>query len=97
MKNGNVFVKREAQEWADELTGLLAQSTVKGFTEPIKVSIAGVFRNTRETPDLHGMKLLYDTIQRYTGLNDRYYKTETEIPVIDKTVKPELTITITEV
>jgi hypothetical protein len=97
MKSGNVYVKKDAQAWADKLTMLLIQNGVKYLREPIKVKIEGIFRNFRETPDIHNFKLLYDTIQRYTGFNDKYFKTETEIPIINKTDKPHLKITISEV
>ena len=96
-RTGNLYVKKEAQEWADELTALLIQSPARYLKAPIKVNISGVFKNARQTPDIHNLlKLICDTIQRYTGINDREYKTETEIPVIDKFQQPHLVITIEE-
>jgi hypothetical protein len=63
---------------------------------PLKIHISGVFKNKRSVPDLHNLKCLYDAIQTATGINDRFYYTETEPGVIDKIQEPHILIRIEE-
>ena len=96
-RNGvHTYVKSEARDWQNELIYRINAYRID-WKGPLKVHVSGVFKNNREVCDLHNLKILFDSIQIATGVNDRYFQTETEIPVIDKTQKPHFKIEIQEI
>jgi Endodeoxyribonuclease RusA len=97
-RNGKqTFMKPEARDWQNDLIFLLSRCDIKDWQLPIKVKISGVFKNQRESCDLQNLKIVYDSIQKVIGIDDRNFHTETEPPVIDKTQEPHLMIIITEI
>ena len=93
------YKKPEVVNWMYTLGWIIKSKNAKieDWKQPITVNVRGVFKNHRQTPDTHNLlKIICDSIEAVTGLNDKYYRTETEAPVIDKTKEPTLTITITE-
>ena len=91
------FTKPEAKAWMDELGWKIKQYHIEDWKQPIRVTIAGVFKNLRSTPDLHNLlKITCDAIEETTGINDRYMETATKEPLIGAE-EPELYITIEEV
>ncbi len=97
-RNGkNTYMKPEARDWQNDLIFLLSKCEVKDWKLPLKVKISGVFKNLRESPDTQNMKIVYDSIKKVIGIDDKFYHTETEPPVINKSVSPYLLITISEI
>jgi len=96
-RNGNhTYVKSEARDWQNELIYRINILNIN-WRLPLKVYVTGVFKNNRSICDLHNFKCLYDAIQTATGLNDKSFHTETIPGVIDKTQRPHILITITEI
>jgi hypothetical protein len=97
-RNGkSSYVKPEAREWQNDLIQLIKNCKVQDWTLPLKITVSGVFKNDRERCDLHNLKILYDSIQKATGLNDKDYHTETIPGVIDKEQSPHLDIKLEEI
>lgn len=96
-RNGNrTYVKPEAREWQSDFIATIKRCGITGWKLPLKIILTGYFKNNRETPDLHNMKILFDSIQEATGLNDRYFQIETK-PSSDHVKEPYLLIEIWEV
>lgn len=96
-RNGNrTYVKPEAREWQSDLIATIKRCGITDWKLPLKIILTGYFKNNRETPDLHNMKILFDSIQEATGLNDRYFQIETR-PSSDHVKEPYLLIEIWEV
>jgi hypothetical protein len=97
-RNGkHSYMKAEALEWQNDLIVRVKSCGVHDWQLPLKIRIEGTFKNLRQMPDLHNLKLLFDGIQKAIGLNDKHFYTETIPGVIDKTVKPIILITIEEI
>ena len=97
-RNGkHSYMKAEAVEWQNDLIALVQNCGVKDWQLPLKVRVEAVFKNQRESCDVHNFKCLFDGIQKATGLNDRNYHVETVPGVIDKKVEPHILITISEI
>lgn len=97
-RNGKAsYIKPGAKEWAQDLIFLINRCGIKDWKLPLKITVSGVFKNDRERCDLHNLKILYDSIQKATGLNDKDYHTETIPGTIDKTVEPFILIKIEEI
>ena len=97
-RNGKAhYVKAEAADWQNDLIWEIKRCGIQDWREPLHVKLSGVFKNKRECPDLINMKLLFDGIQKATGLNDKFYSTETNAPVINNSVEPYILIEIREV
>ena len=91
------YTKTEVKEWMNELGWLVKTAHLEDWEMPLTVRCEGVFKDERSTPDLHNlMKVILDSIEEVTGINDRYFRTETGDAVIDSTKKPTLFITISE-
>jgi hypothetical protein len=93
----NRHMKPEAKAWSDELIWTIRRCGVENWKAPLKVTISGVFKNKQRCPDLQNMKLVYDSIQTVTGLNDKFFATETIPPVINPEETPHLNIKIEEI
>jgi len=90
------YTKPEAKAWMDELGWRIKEYHIEDWKQPIKVSVSGVFRDKRSTPDLHNLlKIICDSIEETTGINDRYMQTATTDPLIG-TEEPVIIITIQE-
>ena len=95
---GGIYTKPEAKAFMDELGWLLKTSHIEGWNLPISVTCSGKFKDKRSQPDLHNLlKVICDSIEDVTGINDKYYHTSTGESIIDKTKEPTLFITIEEV
>ncbi len=95
-KHQGKYTKLEAKEWSNDLVHEIKSCKIDDWHQPLMVKIAGFYKNARETPDTHNLiKIICDAIQEATGLNDKYYKTETEAPKISK--EPHILVTISEV
>lgn len=91
------YTKKEALDWMDELGWVVKPLHLEEWKLPLTVRCDGHFRDKRSCPDLHNlMKVICDSIEWATGINDRYFRTETGDAVVDKTKEPTLTITIKE-
>ena len=90
-------MKSEAREWQNDLIKEIQCCHILDWRLPLKVTISGVFKNDRERPDIHNLKIVHDGIQKATGLNDKNFHTETIPGVIYKTQRPHILITITEI
>lgn len=96
-KFGTYQKKPEVIGWMNQLGWEIKSARIQDWKQPITVNVSGVFKNEGRCPDTHNLlKVICDAIQDVTGLNDKYYRTETEVPVIDKTREPTLIIRITE-
>ena len=94
---GTTYVKPEAKSWMDELGWRIKEYHIEDWKQPIKVSISGVFKDKRSTPDLSNLtKVCLDAIEETTGINDKYMQTATTDPLIG-TEEPVIIITIQEV
>ena len=94
-KNGGHFVQKSARQWKDLLGWAIKSYHIEDWQLPIKVTVNGVFKDLRSCPDPHNLvKVIADSIEEVTGLNDRDFKTETGEPLIDPTVEPYLLIKI---
>jgi len=92
------YTKPEVKEWMDELGWLIKGHHIEEWRLPLKVTCDGVFKDKRSQPDIQNlMKVICDSIEAVTTINDKYFETETGTGIIDKGKDPELTITISEV
>lgn len=96
-KGNRSFMLPDAKAWANDLIEEIKCCGVSEWIPPLKVSITGVFKNKRSRPDVHNFKLVYDCIEKVTGLNDKEYETATKPGVIDSTQTPYILITIEEI
>jgi hypothetical protein len=97
-RNGtHTFMKLEARDWQEELVEKIMICGVTDWKAPLKVSITGVFLSVSKSCDIHNLKIVFDSIQKATGLNDKFYITETYPGKIDKTQTPTIIITVSEV
>lgn len=95
--NGGKFTKPEVKEWMNDLVVLIKNCHVTDWKLPLKVTISGTFKDGR-IPDTHNiLKIICDSVEDATGLNDKFYSTETTQPVIDKKQEPNLVIRIEEI
>ena len=95
---GTIYVKRDVKKWKESLGWLLKTSHIEDWKLPLQILVGGVFRDKRSCPDLHNcLKVICDAIEELTGINDRYFRTETGQPTIDKTKTPSLFITVKEI
>ena len=84
--SGGKYTKPEVKDWMLELQGaLLTMIRPKDkFLNPM-VSISGTFKNKRSMPDLHNLlKIVLDSVEKTTGINDRDIRTETDVPKVLK-------------
>ncbi len=96
-RDGGTYVKSETRDWMTEFGWKLKPYHIEDWKQPITVRCDGVFKDLRSTPDLSNcLKIICDEVEEITGINDRYYKTETGTPVINKRREPMLFITISE-
>jgi hypothetical protein len=95
-RNGkHTYVKDEARIWQTELIFKIKRYEID-WQLPLKVTVEAVFKNRRESCDLHNFKCLYDAIQLATGLDDKNFHTATSPGIIDKSQRPHILITIEE-
>jgi Holliday junction resolvase RusA-like endonuclease len=96
-RNGRqTFMKPEAREWQDELILRIKTCGIADWQEPLKVKIEGVFTNRRECIDVHNLKIVFDAVEKGTGINDKRMQTETIPGIIDTGQAPAIIVTITE-
>ena len=96
--DGGTYVKREARDWMEGLGWSIKTAHIEDWIMPIKVLVSGTFKDNRSCPDVHNLlKVVCDSIEELTGINDKFYRTETGDAIIDNSVEPTLTITIEEV
>ena len=96
-RNGRqTFMKPEAREWQDELILRIKTCGIADWQEPLKVKIEGVFTNRRECIDVHNLKIVFDAVEKGTGINDKRMQTETIPGIIDTGQSPAIIVTITE-
>ena len=93
---GTPFTKKIVRDWMETLGDLLmvlgGQLGIYWPEYKITVRIDGTFKDNRSTPDLSNlMKITADSIQKATGINDKFYATETGTPEIGE---PKLIITV---
>ena len=94
---GGIYTKPEARAFMVELGWLIKQYHIEDWEPPLRVKCDGRFSNRRRCPDLHNLlKIICDSIEEVTGINDKYFKTETGDAVIDKNAEPMLWITISD-
>ena len=68
-RNGRqTFMKPEAREWQDELILRIKTCGIADWQEPLKVKIEGVFTNRRECIDVHNLKIVFDAVEKGTGI-----------------------------
>jgi Holliday junction resolvase RusA-like endonuclease len=88
----------EVKAWKNDLVQEIMLCGVKDWQPPLRIEIEGFFKDLRSTPDIHNLtKIIADCVQKATGLNDRYYETETKVPQYVKGQEPYLIITIEEI
>ena len=96
-RDGNLFVRREARDWMEELGWKIKTAHIEDWALPLTVKCDGRFKNTHRQPDLHNLlKVICDGIEEVTGVNDKYYLTETGEATVDNTKEPVIFITISE-
>ena len=92
---GGIYTKKEAKMWMDELGWTVKQLHLDDWKLPLTISVAGEFKDKGSCPDLHNLlKVICDSIEEITNLNDRNFKTETSEPKITGAHHPKLFITI---
>lgn len=97
-RNGrNTFMKPEAREWQEELILKLKQTGIPDFKSPISVTLSGIFKNEKRSIDIHNLKIIYDSIQKVTGINDRGFITHTYPGSVLSNCDPFILIKIEEV
>ena len=95
-KGGGTYLKPEAKAWGEKLGWFAKMYHVETWDLPITVRISGTFKDKRSCPDLQNLKIVWDSIENVTKLNDRDYRTETAEPVIDSSVEPQIVVEIRE-
>jgi len=91
------YTKKEARDWMDGLGWKIKQYHIEDWKQPIKVSISGVFKDKRSTPDLSNLtKVCLDALEEVSGVNDRNMRWHDGAITINKNVEPVIMITIQE-
>lgn len=83
---GGKYTKPEVKDWMMELqASVCSLNQLRGPFSNIKVSLSGTFKDKRSSPDLHNLlKIVLDSVEKATGINDRDIRTETDIPRVVK-------------
>lgn len=90
------YTRPETRAWMEELGWRLKRYHIEDWKLPLTVKCNGIFKDKRSCPDIHNcLKIICDSIQSVTNLNDRDFITQTGEPIIDKAQEPRLIITIT--
>lgn len=100
-KSGNRFwVKKDTQQWMDELAWMVrvsAKSAGIEFKPPVKIFIRGIFKNGRAQPDLDNLfKVICDAVSDGLGIDDKHFTHETGSSELQKFVTPTLIIKVTQ-
>ena len=96
-KRGGFYVKPEVVAWKAELGWTVKELVLDEWKLPLKIIVSGEFKDKRSCPDIHNLlKIICDSIEEVTNLNDRDFRTETSEPKITGTLKPVLWIKIEE-
>ena len=87
--SGGRYTKPEVKEWMETLKSeaqIHAACIFQiGQIRDVKVSISGTFQNERSMPDLHNLlKIILDSVAPALAINDKYIRTETDIPQVEK-------------
>uniref|UniRef100_A0A6M3Y1R4 Putative endodeoxyribonuclease n=1 Tax=viral metagenome TaxID=1070528 RepID=A0A6M3Y1R4_9ZZZZ len=96
---GQTVLRGEVSSWMAEL-GWLVKVLMRiidvPFKLPVKVVVAGVFKDNRY-PDCHNFhKAIGDGIKQGLGIDDKFYVFEDLPPQVVKGCQPKLVITIRE-
>ena len=96
-KGGGYYVKQEATDFKEELQWLLKRCHLEDYKLPLEVTCSGYFENERSAPDLSNLsKIIMDSIEELTGIDDSNYRWRDGTRIIDKKCKPYLLISIKE-
>jgi len=94
---GGIYTRPEATAWMAELGWTVKELNLDEWRLPLKITVSGEFKDKRSCPDIHNLlKIICDSIEEVTNLNDRDFRTETSEPKITGTIKPVLWIKIEE-
>ena len=92
-KDGGYYVKGDVKIWKEELGWKIKQYHIEDWKLPLTVKCSGRFKDKRSQPDLHNCsKVILDSIEEVTGINDRYMKWECGTNEIDLRVGLLITI-----
>ena len=95
--NGGKFTKPEVKEWMKDLVAEIQCCHVTDWKSPLKVTITVTFKDNRICDCHNLLKIICDSVEAATGLNDKYYSTETCQPIVDKKQSPNVIILISEI
>ena len=96
LRNG--VIKKQVRDWMEQLAWMvkvLMNSARLTFKLPVKIMLAGEFKDNRSCPDLHNMILVIcDAVANGLGMDDRYFEVEVGVSKVVKGCEPKLIITI---
>jgi Holliday junction resolvase RusA-like endonuclease len=94
---GGYYKLQECSNWQEEFTWLLKRCHLEDFKLPLHVKCDGTFKDLRSAPDLSNLsKVILDTIQDLTNINDKNFRWQDGKRIIDNNVLPFLLITFSE-
>ena len=96
-KDGGYYVKQETKDWEEELGWLLKRLHLEDWTLPLEVTCSATFTSEHRACDLSNFsKIINDTIEETTGINDKFIHWHDGDRIIDPKQPPHLLITIAE-
>ncbi len=96
-RGGGYYVKQETRDWKEEFQWLLKRLHLEDWQLPLEITCSGWFKDERSAPDLSNLsKIILDSIEELTGINDSNYRWRDGTRTIDRKCKPYLLITIKE-
>jgi len=97
-KSRDGYTRADVLRWMDALAWMAAaQSKSAGiiWRPPLKLTVGGTFKDGRACPDVHNFVIVVaDSIQQGLGINDQQYIIETELPVIDPSQEPQISVKV---
>jgi len=92
---GTAFTKPEVKRWMEDLSWMLSwmgkERNIDWHDYQLKIIVDGKFKDNR-VPDLHNfLKVICDSVEDATLVNDKLYSTECGVPELGE---PCLTVTI---
>jgi len=97
-KSRDGYTRADVLRWMDALAWMASAQTKSAgivWRPPLKLTVGGIFKDGRSMPDVHNFVVVVaDAIQQGLGINDQQYIIETELPVIDPSQEPQITVVV---
>jgi hypothetical protein len=96
-KDGGYYVKEDTRIWKTELGWLLKKLHLEDWQPPLEVTCSATFHSEHRACDLSNFsKIINDTIEDTTGINDKFIHWHDGTRTINPKEDPHLIITISE-